>query len=115
MRSTIMFAALTGIAAAAPQAIDYAGVDAKPDPVFVSAPLDVVSNIPEAVNPPPITPITSPASKAKRAVSLTKRDGNCSPQPAGAGPVPSPDTADAFLADSGLSVHLLSIVDERMR
>lgn len=93
MRSACVFSALVAIAAAAPapapQLIDIAGVDAAPDPVFVSAPFDVTSD----------TPLK------KRELTLVKRDGDCAPQPAGSGPLPTPDTAAAFKADSGLQVH----------
>ncbi|KAL8642542.1 MAG: hypothetical protein Q9228_000767 [Teloschistes exilis] len=91
MRSTCFISALVAVAAAAPapspQLMDLAAIDAAPDPVFVSAPLDVVSDI----------PLTK-----RDGATLTKRDGTCAPQPAGSGPVPSPDTAEAFKADPGL-------------
>ncbi|KAL8793126.1 MAG: hypothetical protein Q9195_004238 [Heterodermia aff. obscurata] len=73
-------------------------VIAAPDPVLVAAPLDVESNTPKQVAPAPIKPITTDLPKR----SLKERDA-CSPQPSGSGPVPSPDTADAFLADTDLS------------
>jgi hypothetical protein len=34
-----------------------------------------------------------------------KRDGTCSVQPPGSGPVPVPDTVDAFLSDPVLQVN----------
>ncbi|KAL9001503.1 MAG: hypothetical protein Q9169_000078 [Polycauliona sp. 2 TL-2023] len=84
MRSACVLSALVAIVAAAPapspQSIDLAGVDAAPDPVFVSAPLDVASDIPHK----------------KRDLTLLRRDGDCAPQPAGSGPVSTPDTAAAF-------------------
>ncbi|KAL8830958.1 MAG: hypothetical protein Q9191_001138 [Dirinaria sp. TL-2023a] len=101
MRSLILAAALAGITVAVPtpQAIDYAGVDADPDPVLVSAPLDVQSNIPSAVAPAPIEPITTDVSKVKR--------DSCAAQPNGYGPVPTPDTPDAFSSDPDFQVCLL--------
>lgn len=93
MRSACVLSALVAIVAAAPapspQLIDLAGVDAAPDPVFVSAPFDVVSDTPHK----------------KRELTLVKRDGNCAPQPAGSGPVSTPDTAAAFKVDAQLQVH----------
>lgn len=92
MRSACIIAALVAVAAAAPapspQLIDIDGVEAAPDPVLVSAPLDVTTDKP----------------LKKRDATLTKRDGNCAPQPAGSGPVPTPDTADAFTSSSVLQV-----------
>lgn len=102
MRSAILVAALAGIIVAipTPQDIDYAAVEASGDPVLVSAPLDVQSSTAKAVAAAPIEPIVLDASKVKR-------DGTCAPQPAGSGPVPSPDTADAFLSSPDLQVCLL--------
>ncbi|KAI4112723.1 MAG: hypothetical protein LQ345_006171, partial [Seirophora villosa] len=53
---------------------------------MVSAPLDVLSD----------TPLK------KRDSAVVKRDGDCTAQPTGSGPVSTPDTAAAFLADGGL-------------
>ncbi|KAL8775266.1 MAG: hypothetical protein Q9209_000272 [Squamulea sp. 1 TL-2023] len=90
MRSACVLSALVAIAAAAPapspQSIDLAGVDAAPDPIFVSAPLDVASDTPHK----------------KRDFTLMKRDGDCAPQPAGSGPVSSPDTVEAFRTNPDL-------------
>ncbi|KAL8905525.1 MAG: hypothetical protein Q9207_002587 [Kuettlingeria erythrocarpa] len=89
MRSACIISALMAIAAAAPapspQLIDLAGVDAAPDPVLVSAPMDVASDPVE-----------------KRDIGLVKRGGTCAPQPAGSGPVPTPDTPAAFTASAEL-------------
>lgn len=92
MRSTIVFSALIGITLAAPrpQAIDYAGVDAAPDPVIVTPAYDVAKQS---------------APTRRRNVALEKRDGNCAPQPQGSGPVASPDTPDAFLSNPALAVR----------
>lgn len=76
-----------------PQLIDLAGVDAAPDPVLVSAPIDVTSDPVE-----------------KRDVGLVERDGTCAPQPAGSGPVPTPDTAAAFTSSAELAVSIHSPV-----
>jgi len=53
----------------------------------------------------PTEPITSSTLKAKRGEILTKRNGTCATQPAGSGPIPTPDTADAFMADPELQVR----------
>ena len=94
MRSACILSALVAITAAAPapspQLIDLAAIDAAADPQLVSAPLDVAFDKPSK----------------KRDVTLSKRDGNCAVQPAGSGPVPSPDTASAFSADPGLQVRV---------
>ncbi|KAI4256241.1 MAG: hypothetical protein L6R42_006337, partial [Xanthoria sp. 1 TBL-2021] len=96
MRSACVLSALVAIVAAAPapspQLIDLAGVDAAPDPVFVSAPFVVVSD----------TPLK------KRELTLVKRDGNCAPQPAGSGPVSTPDTAAAFKVDAQLQGYAIN-------
>lgn len=93
MRSACIISALVAIAAAAPapspQLIDLDGVDAAPDPVLVSAPMDVASDPVE-----------------KRDIGLVKRDGTCAPQPAGSGPVPTPDTPAAFTASAELQVSI---------
>ncbi|KAL9122385.1 MAG: hypothetical protein Q9187_001051, partial [Circinaria calcarea] len=94
MRSAIVFSALLGMALAAPapaprpQEIDYAGVDAAPDPVLVSPAYDVEQQA---------------APARKRNVVIKKRDGDCSPQPKGYGPVASPDTPEAFLSNPVLA------------
>ena len=87
---------------ATPQLINLNEVDAAPDPVLVTPPLDVQQNVPTSVAPASITPITTLA--AKRDLGLEKRDGDCSPQPSGSGPVPNPDTASAFAADPDYAV-----------
>ena len=83
-----------------PQLIDLDGVAAAKPPVFVKVPLDVVSNTPTLLATTTVAPITTDApGSRKRSQGIKRRDGACSPQPSGAGPVPSPDTASAFLAD----------------
>ncbi|KAL9059516.1 MAG: hypothetical protein Q9206_001453 [Seirophora lacunosa] len=97
MRSACVLSALVAFAAAAPapspQLIDIATVDAAPEPVMVSAPLDVLSD----------TPLK------KRDSAVVKRDGDCAAQPTGSGPVSTPDTAAAFLADGGLQAFNMYI------
>ncbi|KAL8839296.1 MAG: hypothetical protein Q9170_001813 [Blastenia crenularia] len=96
MRTTSILSALVAIAAAAPapapQLIDLAAIDAAPDPVLVSAPLDVVFDTPSK----------------KRDVMPVKRDGNCAPQPAGSGPTISPDTVAALQGNQDLQATATS-------
>ncbi|KAI4183801.1 MAG: hypothetical protein L6R41_005180 [Letrouitia leprolyta] len=82
--------AILGLAAAipTPQLIDTAGVEAAPDPVIVTPAYDVFEEA-GATNKPAIAPRNR----------LYRRDGNCAVQPAGSGPVSSPDTPDAFLSN----------------
>ncbi|KAI4275755.1 MAG: hypothetical protein LQ337_002997 [Flavoplaca oasis] len=68
-----------------PQLIDTEGVAAAPPPVFVVPAYDVLEEA-GATNEPAIAPRNR----------LYKRDGTCAVQPAGSGPVSSPDTPDAF-------------------
>ncbi|MCJ1485749.1 hypothetical protein MMC06_005924 [Schaereria dolodes] len=104
MLSTLMIAALAGVTAAmpSPQGIEIPDAVAAANPVLFTPPLDVESNTPKEVAPAPIEPITTPISKVKREPTLVERDGSCAVQPAGSGPVPTPDTVAAFSADPDL-------------
>ena len=94
MRSFILLPALAGLAAA--QLMNLTEIENDyPDPVLVTAPVDEVQDTPPDVPAAPIEPITTPPSRVKRHL-LQRRDGDCAPQPPGSGPVPSPDTVDAF-------------------
>ena len=91
--------AFVGLPYSVSQLMDLDAIAAAPDPVLVTPPIDVTENIPAEVSAAPIEPITTDSpSKIKRSRALVKRDGDCSPQPSGSGPVPSPDTPDAFEA-----------------
>ncbi|KAL8650149.1 MAG: hypothetical protein Q9210_003996 [Variospora velana] len=81
MHSTVVLLTLLGLSAAAPkpQLIDTAGV--------VTPAYNVSFN----------QPVIGPRDR------LDKRDGNCAPQPAGSGPVSSPDTPEAFSANPAYS------------
>lgn len=112
MRPQILFAVLAGFAVAAPtpQEIDLDGVDAAPDPVFVTAPFDVQSDTPPAVAPEPVTPATTDSTSELEERDLwtpTKRDA-CVKQPPGSGPIPSPDTPEAFSSYPPFAVSLLT-------
>lgn len=96
-----------GLPFAASQLIDLDAVAAAPDPVLVTPPIDVSQNIPADVPAAPIVPLTTDVpSRIKRSHSLFERDGDCSPQPAGSGPVPTPDTVDAFESFPTFSVSI---------
>ena len=106
MHTALCIAALAGIAYSAPQLIDLDGVAKYEPPQLVKAPLNVESNIPASSAPAPIVPIATEAAK-KRDLELEKRDGDCSPYPTGSGPVPTPDTPEAFQSDPDFAVRLL--------
>jgi len=107
MLSALLVAALAGVTSAipTPQEITIPAHDLAAHPVLFTVPLDVVSNTPQKAAPALVKPITSSTLKAKRGEILTKRNGTCATQPAGSGPIPTPDTADAFMADPKLQVH----------
>ncbi|KAL8859900.1 MAG: hypothetical protein Q9178_003733 [Gyalolechia marmorata] len=90
MRSALVLLTLLGLTSAVPrpQLIDLEGVEAAPNPVFVVPAYDVVEEA-GATNNPAIAP------RAR----LLRRNGICALQPAGSGPVSSPDTPEAFLAN----------------
>ncbi|CAD6581526.1 MAG: hypothetical protein ASARMPRED_000637 [Alectoria sarmentosa] len=100
MHTALCIAALAGLAYSAPQlinldeiALDFAA------PVLVKAPVNVQVNIPAMSTAAAILPLQSSSAK-KRDLQVEKRDGDCSPYPAGSGPVPTPDTPAAFQSDS---------------
>ncbi|KAH7356775.1 hypothetical protein BKA65DRAFT_579831 [Rhexocercosporidium sp. MPI-PUGE-AT-0058] len=108
MRSTIIISAFAALAVAAPrpQDIQFDLVDIAADPEIVTPPTDIavdnVAVIPAAaavqVADASVTDVAQARPKEKR--DLQKRDGDCTPEPAGTGPrVSSPDdTPEAFLA-----------------
>ena len=93
--------ALLGVAHA--QLIDIKGIAKYPAPDLVSAPLAVQKDDPDDTDATP-----SAAARIRRSPTLVRRD-DCSPQPTGAGPVPTPDTADNFLSSQDLAVSLVPI------
>lgn len=99
------FGALTS-ALPSPQLIDLAAIGQYPDSVRVKAPIDVVTDVAASVPAAPIKPLTSIISSSKRDLTVEKRDGDCSPYPTGSGPVPSPDTVDAFESFPTFAVRL---------
>ena len=104
MHTTLCIAALVGIAYSAPQLIDLDKIAADPAPVLVKPPVNVVSDTPPDVAAPAVVPLTSVSAK-KRGLDMEKRDGDCSPYPAGSGPVPTPDTPAAFQSDPDFAVR----------
>lgn len=110
MRSAFIFPVLASLAAAAPQPQGIVlDVIASIDPVLVTPAYDVVSQSATAAPTSSITPITTDA------VGLRKRDGNCAPQPAGSGPVPTLDTAEAFVSYPQFAVSSCNVNLYRFR
>ena len=107
MRSALIVSVLTGLALAVPtpQLVDLNAIEAFPPPVLVAAPLDVSNDTPPDVPAPSIAPITSPPVQ-KRNTEIKRRDGDCAAQPSGSGPVPTPDTVDAFMASPTFQVNI---------
>lgn len=102
LQALLLAAAVGQLAAALPQGIDFAAVNAMPTPAVQGPPATGIEQVPtyktEAAAASAAAAASSePIVDAKR--SVVARDA-CSPQPAGAGPTTSPDTADAFLANS---------------
>ena len=102
MRHSLVLSTLAGLTLAMPhpQAIDLVSVSKAPKPVIINPAIDT------AVNSDLYSPDDGSDTKKR---SLEKRDGDCSKQPDGAGPVASPDTSAAFLASSDLQVHALRL------
>ena len=98
MYTSVVLAALGALASAlpSPQLIDLVAIAAFPDSVRVTAPIDIVTDVVASIPAAPIKPLTSTVASLKRGLAVEKRDGDCSPYPTGSGPVPSPDTVDAF-------------------
>ncbi|EON68796.1 hypothetical protein W97_08054 [Coniosporium apollinis CBS 100218] len=124
MRSLFLagFASLA-LAAPRPQNIDIEAVEAAPDPVMVTpavaAPSQGASVAAAVVEAAAATKVSllkrtnmicggeeDPSAcievESKRDVQVRKRDGDCSKQPLGSGPVPSPDTAVAFSSNQDI-------------
>ncbi|KAL8903155.1 MAG: hypothetical protein Q9171_007497 [Xanthocarpia ochracea] len=105
MRSTCLVAALAGLAYAAPrpQSINFEELDAAevpavtgPAPEALVEPVTYSEQVAKAEAAAEVTEELS--SPAKRGLVARGVNDPCSPQPAGSGPVPTPDTAAAFLA-----------------
>lgn len=103
MRSTLFAAALAGIAAAnpLPQELDFSVIDnAAPIPSVTIPVVDIsattVSVDIAAATSSIAAAVEASAVEEKRAI---KKRGSCATQAAGAGPLTTPDTAPAFLAN----------------
>ena len=108
MHTTLCFAALAGVAFSAPQLINVDQIATDfPPPELVKAPINVVSDTPPDVPAEAITPLESTSAKKRDLLHHEKRDGDCSPYPTGSGPVPTPDTPEAFQSDPDFAVCLL--------
>ena len=105
MHTALCLAALVSVAYSAPQPqlinLDVIALDFAP-PELVKAPINVESDFPAASTAHAITPLQSVSAQKRDLVE--KRDGDCSPYPAGSGPVPSPDTPSAFQSDTDFAV-----------
>lgn len=103
MKAVVVFNALLALTAATPllrrQDIDFELVDAAPDPTPASIAIGptaqtVIYDLAAATLSAGIPLIVDTPVEKRKLVGRTA----CSPEPTGAGPVPSPDTASAFLA-----------------
>lgn len=101
MLSALLVAALAGVTSAIPTPQEIT-IPSATDPVLFTVPLDIKSNTIQKAASAPVKPITSSTLKSKSGEILTKRNGTCATQPAGSGPIPTPDTAYAFMADPEL-------------
>ena len=102
MRSALVFPALAGLVLTAPtptpQFLDVAAIETSPA-VRVSAFLDTTEDVPARMQASAIASVARP--------DLVRRDDDCAPRPSGYGPVPTPDTADAFRNFTALQVDLM--------
>ena len=113
-----LFLLWTAVGLASAQSIDLSSVRATP-PVLVTPAVNVVaqtatySPVPtfsttESSDAAATTIALTPPQKRRRRQYLAERDGDCSPNPVpGYGPVPTPDTPDAFVEDQALQVCFL--------
>ena len=110
MYKSFIFATLSALISAlpSPQLIDLVAIGKYPDSVRVTAPIDITTDVVAPVPASPIKPLTSIISSSKRHLAVEKRDGDCSPYPTGSGPVPSPDTVDAFESFPTFAVRFVS-------
>lgn len=113
MKSSIFALAFAAFASA--QTIDFDEIDAVPVPETTSVPIGAGSttvaynsataaaSAAAEITASPVVSDTKMRRDMKNRIAFDKRDGNCAVQPVGYGPVPDPDTADAFLADTDFS------------
>ncbi|KAF3009730.1 hypothetical protein E8E13_009180 [Curvularia kusanoi] len=105
MKYSFAASALLGLAAAAPQMININAALAVPTPTILGPKVEETK--PAAVSYNPAAAASAAAAVVKSEGAIEKRAvykrGACDAQPAGSGPVPSPDTAAAFSASSDFS------------
>ena len=108
MHTSFILATLVAVTSArpSPQKMDLAAIKQYPDAIRVTPPVDVVTDVVGSVPAAPIKPLTSIISSSKRDPAVEKRDqyGDCSSYRPGSGPVPSPDTVEAFASFPSFSV-----------
>lgn len=104
------------------QGLDFDAIDAAPAPETTTVPIGAGSttvaydsataaaSAAAEITASPIVADVKVKRSMKNRLPFAKRDGNCAIQPAGAGPVPDPDTPDAFLADTDFSSAAQSAV-----
>ena len=104
MRTVFWTVAFVGTVYCAPQLVnlDAIALDFPPSDL-IKAPINVVSNILPPASVAAITPLQSISAEKRE---FEKRDGNCSPYPAGSGPVTSPDTPATFQSNPDFAVCL---------
>ena len=103
MHTVLYLAALASVVYSQLINLDKIALDFAP-PELVTAPLNVESDIPATLTADAVDPLQSVSTKKRELIE--KRDGDCSPYPAGSGPVPNPDSPSAFLSDPEFSVYI---------
>ena len=106
MHTALYIAALASVACSQLINLDAIALDFAP-PELVKAPLNVESDIPAAPTTDAVIPLQSVSAKKRELIE--KRDGDCSPYPAGSGPVPNPDTPNAFLGNPDFAVYIFLV------
>ena len=101
MRFALCFVALASVTSSQLIDLDAIALDFDP-PELVKAPINIESDTPAVSTSDAIIPLKSTSEKRDL---VDKRDGDCSPYQAGSGPVPTPDTPDAFLSDPDFAVY----------
>ena len=102
MHTSLYLAALASVAYSQLIDLDVIALDFAP-PELVPAPLNVELDIPATLTADTIIPLQRVSTRKRELID--KRNGDCSPYPAGSGPVPNPDTPSAFLSDPEFVVY----------
>ncbi|ETS87155.1 hypothetical protein PFICI_00983 [Pestalotiopsis fici W106-1] len=113
MKSAIFALGFAALARA--QSLDFDVIDSAPVPETTTVPIGAGSttvaynsataaaSAAAEITASPIVDDVKMRRDMKNRLAFDKRDGNCAVQPVGYGPVPDPDTPDAFLADTDFS------------